>query len=142
MLIGLFGVALGHAWADAAAALEKIAELCPGSPAALIGFSMGGNIALKLLGELGEGVCGHLDRAVAVCPPFDLLQAVRQLHRCQNRLYELYFVRRLVQQVHERQRAIPDLPPVDMRRTPQSLFEFDDVFTAPVCGFGRAVQSL
>jgi hypothetical protein len=125
---------------DAAAALAKIAELCPDSPAALVGFSLGGNITLKLLGELGEGRCGHLDRAVAVCPPFDLLPAVRQLHRYQNRLYELYFVRRLVRQVYERQRAMPDLPPVEIRRTPQSLFEFDDVFTAPVCGFGRAVD--
>ncbi|OYV87501.1 MAG: hypothetical protein B7Z73_10010 [Planctomycetia bacterium 21-64-5] len=58
---------------DAAAALETIARLCPASPVALVGFSMGGNIALKLLGELGEERCGHLDRAVAVCPPFDLL---------------------------------------------------------------------
>ena len=125
---------------DAAAALEKIAELCPGSPAALIGFSLGGNIALKLLGELGDAHCGHLDTAVAICPPFDLLPAVEQLHRYQNRLYELYFVRRLVGQVHERQRAMPDLPAVEMRRMPRSLFEFDDVFTAPVCGFERAVN--
>ncbi|HQU44402.1 MAG TPA: alpha/beta fold hydrolase, partial [Pirellulales bacterium] len=65
---------------DAAAALETIARLCPASPVALVGFSMGGNIALKLLGELGEERCGHLDRAVAVCPPFDLLAAVRHVH--------------------------------------------------------------
>ena len=125
---------------DAAAALEKIAEICPGSPAALVGFSLGGNIALKLLGELGDARCGHLDTAVAICPPFDLQPAVEQLHRYWNRLYERYFVRRLVGQVRERQRAIPDLPAVEMRRMPQSLFEFDDVFTAPVCGFGRAVN--
>ena len=37
--------------ADAAAALETIAGICPGSPATLIGFSLGGNIALKLVGE-------------------------------------------------------------------------------------------
>jgi hypothetical protein len=125
---------------DAAAALEVIAEFCPNSPAALIGFSMGGNIALKLLGELGERRCGHLDRAVAICPPFELLPAVLHLHRYPNRLYERYFVRRLVMQVYQRELAIPDLAPFKFRRVPQSLFEFDDVFTAPVCGFGRAVD--
>ena len=51
---------------DAAAALETLTRLCPDSPVALVGFSMGGNIALKLLGELGDGRCGHLDCAVAV----------------------------------------------------------------------------
>lgn len=126
--------------ADAAAALEKIAEICPNSPAALVGFSLGGNIALKLLGELGDRPCGHLDRAVAVCPPFDLLSAVEQVHRPHNRLYERYFLRRLVGQVQACQRAMPDLPAVDFRRPPRSLFEFDDRFTAPVCGFGRAAD--
>lgn len=125
---------------DAAAALEKIAELCPDSPAVLIGFSMGGNIALKLLGELGHARCGHLVGAVAICPPFDLLPAVEQLHRPHNRLYERYFVRRLVMQAQEHQRATPDFPVVDLCRPPSSLFEFDDRFTAPVCGFGRAVN--
>lgn len=123
---------------DAAAGLEAIAELCPNSPTALIGFSMGGNIALKHLGELGERRCGNLDGTVAVCPPFDLLSAVLHLHRYANRLYERYFVRRLMIQVEERQRAIPDLPSVKLPRMPRSLYEFDDVFTAPVCGFGRA----
>ena len=125
---------------DAAAALLAIAELCPASPVALVGFSMGGNIALKLLGELGEGVCGHLDRAVAVCPPIDLAPAVEQLHRPRTRLYERHFVRRLVMKVKERERALPDLPVTDFRRLPRSLWEFDDVFTAPVCGFGRAIN--
>lgn len=125
---------------DAAAALESIAQLCPKSPTALIGFSLGGNIALKLLGELGEQSCGNLDRTVAVCPPFDLLPAVRHLHRYPGRLYERYFVRRLMMQVHERARAFPELPPVMLRRPPRSMYEFDDVFTGPVCGFGNAAE--
>lgn len=123
---------------DAAAALETIAELCPSSPTALIGFSLGGNIALKLLGELGDKRCGNLDRTVAICPPFDLLPAVIHLHRNLGRLYERYFVRRLMMQVHQRERAFPNLPAVVIRRTPRSLYEFDDVFTGPVCGFGNA----
>lgn len=123
---------------DAAAALDTIARLCPNSPAALVGFSLGGNIALKLLGELGEGRCGHLDCAVAVCPPLDLLSAVRHIHRPLSRLYERHFVRLLVAQVRGRERHVPGCPTVCLEQLPRSLWEFDDVFTAPVCGFGRA----
>lgn len=125
---------------DAAAALEAIAEVCPSSPAALVGFSMGGNITLKLLGELRDRPCGQLDRAVAICPPIDLAPAVEQLHRPRNRLYERHFIRRLVRAVRERERAIPDLPVTDFGRLPRSIWEFDDVFTAPVCGFGNAAN--
>lgn len=125
---------------DAAAALCHMSRLCPKSPAALVGFSMGGNITLKLAGELGKEACGHLDRAVAVCPPIDLPPAVEQLHRPRNRLYERHFIKRLVQAVRERERAIPDLPVTEFRRLPRSLWEFDDSFTAPVCGFGSAAN--
>lgn len=125
---------------DAAAALCRIARLCPESPAALVGFSMGGNITLKLAGEVGEQACGHLDRAVAICPPIDLAPAVEHLHRPRNRLYERHFIKRLVHAVRERERAISDLPVTDFRRLPHSLWEFDDMFTARVCGFGSAAN--
>lgn len=123
---------------DAAAAIEAIAALCPGSPVTLVGFSLGGNIALKLLGELGDRPCGNLDRAVAVCPPADLMAAIGHISRPVNRLYELHFLRRLIEQVRRRRKVLPDLPGVEWPRTPRRLWEFDDVFTAPVCGFGRA----
>lgn len=123
---------------DAAAAIEAIAALCPGSPVAVVGFSLGGNIVLKLLGELGDRRCGNLDRALAVCPPADLMAAIAHISRPVNRLYELHFLRQLIEQVRRRRKLMPDLPGVDWPRTPRRLWEFDDVFTAPVCGFGRA----
>ncbi|HEX5444879.1 MAG TPA: alpha/beta fold hydrolase [Pirellulales bacterium] len=123
---------------DAAAALETMAVLCPGSPVALVGFSLGGNIALKLLGELTDQPCGHLDRAVAVCPPADLTAAIGHISRPRNRLYERHFLRRLIGQVRRRRKLLPDLPGTDWPQTPRRLWEFDDVYTAPVSGFGRA----
>lgn len=125
---------------DAAAALCHIAQVCPASPATLVGFSLGGNITLKLVGELGEAACGHLDRAVAICPPIDLAPAVEQIHWPRNRLYERHFIKSLVRAIRERERAIPDLPVAEFRPLPRSLWEFDDVFTAPVCGFGGAAN--
>lgn len=123
---------------DAAAALAAIAALCPGSPVALVGFSLGGNIALKLLGEIADQPCGHLDRAVAVCPPADLTAAVEHISRRRNRLYERHFLRRLIAQVRQRRKLLPDLPGADWPKTPRRLWEFDDVYTAPVSGFGGA----
>ncbi|MGE5193519.1 MAG: YheT family hydrolase [Deltaproteobacteria bacterium] len=125
---------------DAAAALRKIADLCPGSPTTLIGFSLGGNITLKLLGESPADLTANLDRAVAICPPVDLLQCVQSLARGVNRLYDRHFVRLLVDQVATQRRLIPDAPALDPRRLPRGVYEFDEAFTAPVCGFGTAAN--
>lgn len=123
---------------DAAAALEAIARLCPDSPTALVGFSLGGNITLKLLGEVGERPPGNLDRAMAVCPPIDLSACTVALSKNVNRIYDRYFVRLLTQQLEERRRKIPDAAYREFERPPKRLMEFDDLFTAPVCGFGTA----
>ncbi len=125
---------------DAAAALKAVAQWCPTSPTTLIGFSLGGNITLKLLGELGATSCGGLDSAVAVCPPIDLQAAVDKISLPLNRLYDRHFVRLLLQQAQERQRVVPDSPPANFRTPPRTIWEFDNGFTAPVSGFGDAAN--
>src|SRR5262249_16724822 len=89
---------------DAAASVRKIAEVCPGSSTTLIGFSLGGNITLKLVGELPDELPPNLDSAVAVSPPIDLLHCVESLRRPLNRFYDRYFVRLLLTQVQTQQR--------------------------------------
>ena len=125
---------------DAAAALNMIGALCPGSPTALIGFSLGGNITLKLLGESAHQLPANLDRAMAVCPPVDLLACVRSLARGVNRLYDRHFVQLLRQQVTALQKLIPDAPALPAKNPPRGVFDFDEMFTAPVCGFGTALN--
>jgi hypothetical protein len=125
---------------DAAAALATIARLCPGSPTTLIGFSLGANIALKLLGESPSDLPPNLDRAVAVCPPIDLLQCVQALARGINRLYDRHFVRLLIEQVAVLRSLDSGAPMLDPRRAPRGVYEFDEAFTAPVCGFGTAAN--
>ena len=126
--------------ADAAAALRIIAELCPGAPTTLIGFSLGGNITLKLLGEAPRAVPAALERAIAVCPPVDLLYCVQSLARGVNRLYDRHFARLLRQQIEENCLKVPDAPGLERGRPPRGVFEFDEAFTAPVCGFGTAAN--
>ena len=125
---------------DAGAALGAIAEHCPGSPTTIVGFSLGGNIALKLLGELGNSSCGGLDSAAAVCPPIDLQAAVERMALPLNRPYDRHFVRLLIRQLNERRRVLPDAPAANFARPPRGLFEFDDRYTAPVSGFGTAAD--
>lgn len=125
---------------DAAAALRKIAELCPGSPTSLIGFSLGGNITLKLLGESAEELPVNLDQAVAICPPVDLMECVQTLARGINRVYDRHFVRLLLQQVETQSRLVHNAPVLNPGRQPRGVFDFDEAFTAPVCGFGTAAN--
>lgn len=123
---------------DARGALEFLAELCPGSPVTLAGFSLGGNITLKLLGEIGNQSVGGLDSAVAVSPPVDLLACVQMLRRPSNRLYDRHFLRALTRDVRLRDKHFGPETIGQIAGKPRRLWEFDDAFTAPVCGFGTA----
>ena len=123
---------------DAAAALEAIAEHLPHSPTTLIGFSLGANITLKLLGELGHNRCGNLDSAVAVCPPVDLAACSEKISQPKSRVYDRYFVRLLLRQLEHRRKMLPELISAPFTRRPRTLWEFDDSFTAAVWGFRSA----
>ncbi|MBI3839435.1 MAG: alpha/beta fold hydrolase [Planctomycetia bacterium] len=123
---------------DTAAALAAIARRIPQSPTTLIGFSLGANITLKLLGELESRPCGNLDSAVAVSPPVDLAACSRQMQKRANRMYDRHFVGLLVRQIETRHRLLSDAASVTFSRRPKTLWEFDNVFTAVVSGFGTA----
>jgi predicted alpha/beta-fold hydrolase len=123
---------------DLAAALTAIAFWCPGSPSTLIAFSLGANAALKLLGECGDRPPGNLDRGIAVCPPVDLAACVRSLARYPARIYDRFFTGMLLDQVHASPTLSEHAARIFVRHRPTRLVEFDDAFTAPLCGFGNA----
>ena len=104
-------------------------------PCFIIGFSLGGNVVLKLAGEAPaegiEGVC-------AVSAPIDLAACVRQLLRPGNRLYAIRFLKRLKERVRAKERLTPGLFPVERLPQVRTIYDFDDVFTAPAFGFGTA----
>ncbi len=127
----------GHAGRseDTAAAVRKIAELVPDSPVTVVGFSLGGNIMLKMLGETGRVPLGNLDSGVAVAPPVDLLSCSLQMSRLPYRLYSHAFVRSLLQEVRRRREFVEEMQQIPLLPRPQTLMEFDDRFTAPLSGF-------
>jgi predicted alpha/beta-fold hydrolase len=104
-------------------------------PLFIIGFSLGGNVVLKLAGEGPpegvEGVC-------AISAPIDLAACVRQLHRPGNWLYANRFLKRLKERIRTKERLTPGLFPLDRLPAVRTIHEFDDVFTAPAFGFGTA----
>jgi predicted alpha/beta-fold hydrolase len=102
-----------------------------GLPVFLIGFSLGGNLVLKLAGELGDtqlirGVC-------AISTPIDLAAGVRRLGKLDNRLYE----RRFLTRMRERLFATGRYTRAELE-APRTIYEIDDKITAPSFGFEGA----
>ena len=123
---------------DIEAAARAVASLCPGSPVFLAGFSLGGNMALKLASELGEEGRELLAAVLAVNPPVDLARCGQELSRWRNRPYDRFFARALWRQVCERNRRLPRAPMPALERRPRSVREFDQWITAPLGGFSSA----
>ena len=122
---------------DVLAVLEDLQEQSRQSPVTLLGFSLGGNVMLKFAGELGRRAEALCTQVIAVCPPADLAACSRLLSQPSNRLYERYFMRRLLAAVAERHGLFPDLAPVNLPER-LSLYRFDNLYTAPQCGFADA----
>jgi len=126
---------------DTLAAVEEIGKLCPGSPVCLVGFSISGNIALKLLGEAPDQLPDNLTSAIAVNPAIDPAAAVERLERLSGRLYDRHFSRLLFGQLSASNRLL-DQAPGTLRSTkpPRSMREFDALYTAPMSGFDSAEE--
>lgn len=122
---------------DALSVIEALRRHSPESPVSLVGFSLGGNIALKLAGELGEAGRGMLSQVMAVSPPVDLRACAEKLSGPGGRIYERMFVRLLRKNVAERHAFFPNM---SVPRLPRKLrlLDFDNVYTAPECGFRDA----
>ena len=103
------------------------------APAILAGFSLGGNVVLKLAGELGEAAKDLIRGVCSVSAPLDLAACARRIAQPDNRLYEARFVRAMRQRLCATGRYQPHQ--FDGLRT---VLELDDRFTAPSFGFGNA----
>jgi predicted alpha/beta-fold hydrolase len=122
------------------AAIEKHCTSSDGrvSPVTIAGFSLGGNIALKLAGELQQDRCHGFDSVVAVCPPIDLAVCSLNLQRRLNRLYDRHFLRALMEHVTHLRQHREDAPQIDFTTRPRTMADFDDRYTAPLSGFSGA----
>jgi uncharacterized protein len=122
---------------DVRAALHEVHRWSPASPLVLVGFSLGGALALRTAGEAAEHPLPGLERVLAVGPPLDLVRCVHMLERPGNRMYQSHFASLLAREAQLRQTYFPDLPPLSLPRR-LTVRQFDDLYTAPRCGFADA----
>jgi predicted alpha/beta-fold hydrolase len=102
------------------------------------GFSMGGNLVLKMAGESRESAPPELRAIVAVAPALDLALCADALSEPQNFIYENHFVRGLKRRMRLKARLFRGKFPLDGLNAVRTVREFDEVMTARFCGFKGA----
>jgi uncharacterized protein len=102
-------------------------------PIFLVGFSLGGNVVLKLAGELARSGPELIRAVCAVSTPLDLATCAQHMARPENRIYQARFVRRM----YERLRATGRYQSADFAGL-RSVWAIDDRITGPSFGFGNA----
>lgn len=107
---------------------------------AVAGYSLGGNLALKLAGELGDGAPPELRAVCAVSPTMDLARCVDALERPRNFPYQWNFVRNLKNRMRRKAAAFPSDYSLDALRRIRTVRAFDDAYTAPHHGFSGAAD--
>lgn len=107
---------------------------------AIAGYSLGGNLALKLAGELGEAAPQELKAVCAVSPTLDLASCVAALERRSNIAYHWNFVRNLKARMRRKAAAFPGEYSLDALRRIWTVRQFDDAYTAPHHGFRDAAD--
>ncbi len=121
---------------DVGAVVEHFVARCRLERVALVGYSMGGNLVLKLAGEWGSRA--PLVAVAAVCPVIDLAPSSDALHQPANRMYEFRFLRGLMRRFRRKAALFPDRYEPDGVGPVRSLREFDNKIVARYCGFKDA----
>ncbi len=104
----------------------------------LIGFSMGGNLVLKLAGEWGSAGPPEFRAVAAVCSAVNLAASADALHEPANRVYEYYFLLQLFRRFRRKVRLFPGSFDPSRLRGVRTLRDFDDRVTAYYCDFAGA----
>ncbi len=124
---------------DPRAVVEWLAKRAPGSPIALVGFSLGANLVLKLAGEAADDPLPGFDCVVAANPPLDLRACALHIRKPQGRVYDRNFIGLLRDEERKLREAFPAHEPLDFSAI-KTLFDFDDCYTAPRNGFRDAAE--
>jgi len=125
---------------DVAAVARNLIEQDRVSRLALAGFSMGGNLVLKLAGEWASSGPAQFRAVAAVCPSVDLAASADALHQRGNRLYEEYFLWKLKGRLRTKARLFPGVFDTSRLHGIGSLRDFDDKITAYYSGFTGAAD--
>lgn len=121
--------------------LRSVVTLLPDDkPVFLAGFSMGGNMALKLAGEWGEDAPRQVRGVCAISAPIHLAACSRRLGETRNWVYERRFLRQLRAAVQRKQKLDPGFWPDLNWNGADSIYAFDELVTARTFGFENAAD--
>jgi predicted alpha/beta-fold hydrolase len=123
---------------DPVAVMRELSEVDDLRAFAVAGYSLGGNLALKLAGDFGANRPTELRAVCAVSPTMDLAVCVDALEEKQNAIYQWHFVKNLKRRMRRKAAAWPGKWKLDALSRIRSIREFDDAFTAPHHGFQDA----
>lgn len=102
------------------------------------GFSLGGNMVLKLAGEYGDHPPPEVKAVGAVSPAIDLRASTTLIARRRNWIYQQDFLRRLKNRIKVKEKLFPDVYDSSILRGIHSVEQFDDRYVAPHFGFRDA----
>jgi hypothetical protein len=123
---------------DLAAVVKELIEKDQISRMLLVGFSLGGNLVLKLAGEYGQHAPREILGLCAVSPSIDLTASAELIKKRSNWIYQQDFVRRLKKRIRKNHKLYPDLYNISDLDLARTIKEFDNLFTARAHGFANA----
>jgi uncharacterized protein len=104
----------------------------------LVGYSLGGNIILKMAGELGAAGAKYLSGICAISPAIDLEACVQLMEKGLNRFYEQRFLIGLKQKIRQKNKLFPERYPLKHLPQVRTIRAFDTAYTAPDAGYSSA----
>jgi predicted alpha/beta-fold hydrolase len=127
---------------DLALAVERLTAERPGRAVGLLGYSLGGNLVAKYLGERGDALPPAVRGGAVVSVPFDLAGCARTLdgHRAAARFYRALFLRSLRRKALAKASLFPEAIDAARASRARTFAEFDGWVTAPLNGFDSAQQ--
>jgi len=105
----------------------------------MVGFSLGGNLTLRYLGEKNSGISDKIKSGIVFSVPLDLHAGSLQISAPGNILYSKRFLKKLRVKIRSKAAQYPDINIAQLDKI-NSLFEFDEKYTAPIHGFDGAVD--
>ena len=133
-------IRMTHAGAthDLEAVIQHALSLKKYKAIVLIGFSMGGNITLKYLGEQGKGIHPQIVKAVTFSVPCNLHEIAKQISKTSNKIYLLHFMTLLRNYIQKKTRVLPGLLNIKNLEAITSFKEFDERYVVNQHGFKSA----
>lgn len=120
---------------DAAFMVQRISEVYPDNPIYMTGYSLGGNVIGKWLGDLGDAVPENVKGAAICSAPYDLVASGKHMDSTLSRLYVLHFLRMLIPKAVEKEAQYPGSLDLEKIKKSRTFADFDTHATAALHGF-------